>query len=81
MKFKLHQLKSWCNDKEKRELEKLGFYFEREKNTSWGEWHYCREKDPKIEINTLEELIIFTKKWGSIILTEDQIEIYNDYSE
>jgi hypothetical protein len=34
-----------------------------------------------IEINTLEELIALSEKYGEIILDGDSIEIYDDYRE
>jgi hypothetical protein len=83
MKFELSQEKVWVDDKEKKELEKLGFKFVKENRlpyTSCGEWYHSG-KNPKIEFNTLKELMNFIKKYGQIVLSEDEIEIYNDYRE
>lgn len=35
----------------------------------------------EIEINTLEELVRFTREYGEIVLDENYIEIYDDYRE
>ena len=40
-----------------------------------------RHFEKTIEINTLEELLDFVEENGSIILSEDSIEIYDWYRE
>ena len=34
-----------------------------------------------VEINALEELLAFVAKYGRIVLSENEIEIYDDYRE
>ena len=34
-----------------------------------------------VEINSLEELLAFVAKYGRIVLSENEIEIYDDYRE
>ena len=34
-----------------------------------------------VEINSLEELLAFVAKYGLIVLSENEIEIYDDYRE
>lgn len=87
MRFKLTQNKNWCDNEEKEKLERLGFKFKKEETEEykhWGEWN-CQSSswDPEteIEIDTLEELMKFIREWGTIVLTKDKIEIYNDYRE
>jgi len=76
MKFNLCTSGYFYDDAEKRkELEALGFVFENIKET----WHIV--KTTTIEINSLEELLAFTEKWGDIVLNNDTIEIYDYYRE
>jgi hypothetical protein len=79
MRFRLTQDLWWCNDVEKRKLEKLGFKFTKEKNVV-GIW-YAKDTEVYIEINTLEELLKFTDKYGEIVFSKGHIEIYNGYRE
>ncbi len=71
-------------EKETDRLKELGFKFKKlEEDEFMGyttKLEYF-EDDPTIEINSLEELIDFNKKYGRIILSGNQIEIYNDYRE
>ena len=34
-----------------------------------------------VEINSLEELVNFSNKYGTLVFNEDTIEIYDDYRE
>lgn len=82
MKYKLSQAKSYVNNETKNELEKLGFSYVKEKEIPiYGDWYCKNENDLFIEINTLEKLQEFVKKYGKIVLSEDSIIIYNDYLE
>ena len=38
---------------------------------------------PEIELNSIQELIDFSKEWGELVINHDppRIEIYNDYRE
>lgn len=63
-----------CDESEKVVIPKKGNYLE---HTEWV-----------VEINTIEELMAFCKKYGDIIISEqscemkfNEIEIYDDYRE
>jgi Trm5-related predicted tRNA methylase len=76
----------------KSNLEKLGFKFEphddhynalyqqiyKSKKTMY---HMLWDQDVEIEISTLEELMKFQKRFGQIIVKQEEIEIYDDYRE
>jgi len=83
MIFKLSQLYYWVDKEEKEQLEKLGFKFKKtgKKYRSHGEFEVGSNENLTIEISTLEELVSFVKKYGKIVLYEDEIEIYNNYRE
>lgn len=77
MKFELSTSKYFYPDKNERiELSKLGFTFRPSKYKE-----YVIEGTPEIEINSLEELIEFSKEFGELIIEDESIEIYNDYRE
>lgn len=62
----------------------LGFTFERKEHMlpSQRNTYYLElQGEPTVEINTIEELVDFTEKYGEIIVYKDTIEIYNDYRE
>ncbi len=86
MKFRLRQDKNWVQtDEEKEKLEELGFQFIAETNPEdrrgYGKWRYNSDYLPEIEINSLEELMKIVEKYEQIIITKDEIEIYNYYRE
>ena len=60
----------------RKKLEKIGFTF---KPSDYKD--FTIEGSPEIEINSLEELIEFTDRFGEIIVSNSSIEIYNDYRE
>lgn len=65
------------------EFDKEKFGFKKDEDGDYiGPWHIDFEP-PIIEINTLEELVEFGKKYGTLILRakDSEIEIYNDYRE
>ena len=68
------------NDQAKREkLEKLGFKFE-----PCGGYPFTKSLDTPtitIEISTLEDLMEFINEYGTIVLTRENITIYDDYLE
>lgn len=65
-------------------LKEFGFSFE-ETPPFWenDKRNYLRIKDEDVfvEINTLEELLEFTKKYGNIVFGENSIIIYNGWLE
>lgn len=77
MKFELSTSKYFYPDKNERiELSKLGFTF---RPSEYKE--YVIEGTQEIEINSLEELIEFSKEFGELIIEDKSIEIYNGYRE
>ena len=84
MRFRLTQDKFWMGDEEKERLEELGFKFKEELNEDYrknGKWKCDSNVEPGIEINSLDDLMKLVEKMGDIILSEDRIEIYNNYRE
>lgn len=57
------------------------------RTSEWSDKSPCEEciKNKEnvwtVGINTLEELITFVQKYGTIVLDESHIEIYDDYRE
>lgn len=77
MKFTLSTSGYFYNDPESREeLSRLGFTFSLK-----NKFYHINQNTIEIEINTLEELVEFTKKYGEIVFSDGQIEIYDDYRE
>ena len=83
MKFKLENVAYRTDKKHAEELAKIGFKISPETNKVYmldGEYVVSHDYSPEIEIKTLEDLMRFVKKHGSIILHEDgRIEIDDDY--
>lgn len=74
MEFKLDTSGYFYKDKKDHEnLKKLGFKF----NGNMID----RFKTPTININTLTELLEFIKKYGTVIIDEESIEIYDNCRE
>jgi len=63
-----------------KQLEKLGFKFKKNKPTFANPLVVTQYK-PKIELNTIDELLAFSKKWGELIIYKKTVEIYNGYRE
>ncbi|WP_114752280.1 hypothetical protein [Pleomorphovibrio marinus] len=77
MKFKLQTTGDFYpKDEERKKLEPLGFKF----IPSDYERFYI-EGEPEIEINSLEDLIEFSNKFGELIISDGYIEIYDNYRE
>ena len=85
MRFRLTQNKFWMGDEEKEKLEKLGFKFKEELNEDYRKrnekWKCDNNVEPVIGISSLEDLMKLVKDYGVIVLSENGIEIYNDYRE
>ena len=84
MKFNLSTSESAYNDKDKKQLEKLGFVFK--KQSSYTDETGYIDGYIIIEINTLEELLEFQKNYGRLVISgssEDGLwlEIYDGYRE
>jgi len=82
MKFRLTTTGNLYWAEEAKKLEKLGFEF-REGESAWeGKIvFYKKESNLTVEINNLDELLAFQKEWGDLILSENKIQIYDDYAE
>jgi hypothetical protein len=89
MKFKL-STSCYFYDKDSAEkLKGLGFEFDEiqqhQRNHLGLSQDYTHDIDitvnPEIEINTVEELVAFSKQWGQLIINGDSIEIYDDNRE
>ncbi len=69
----------YCDSDIKKDLEEIGFTF---KKTELKDKEYYIQGSPEIEIDSLDELIKFSNKFGNIIINSyGTIEIYNDYRE
>lgn len=80
MKFELSTAGNYYSKEEVKELEKLGFEFIKDSNYISGEI-YRIVRNTSIEINSLDELIEFSGKYGELIFDANSIIIYNDYIE
>jgi hypothetical protein len=76
MKFKISTTGSFYSNKDDiSRLEKIGFSF----NDIQSEHGFYIKGKPIIEINTIEELLNFTAIHGEVIISDDSIEIFDDY--
>lgn len=75
MRFKLSTTTSFPDKKYAKKLMKLGFKIEA------NPLYISGNQELFIEINTLEELMDFVKKWGKCVIYDDEIEIYDSYRE
>lgn len=83
MKFRLDTSGSLYEPEKAARLEALGFRFEPDPREPGARLYKPLELnlDVTTEIATLEELVEFTRKWGRVVLSEGEIEIYDDYRE
>jgi hypothetical protein len=83
MKFEVSTVGYWYQYEEKQKLELLGFKFKptEPEYRFWGEWQKEDPYEVEIEINTLEELLLFIKTYGEIIFNDNSILIYDNYIE
>ena len=83
---------SYIDGRHKKNLEKLGFKFKPHDETYdalykelWKSnkqiFYMGYEQNVEVEINSLEDLLQFAKKFGKLIIDENTIEIYDDYRE
>lgn len=78
MNFKLTMSdNSFDTFEETKPLRRLGFFIEKEIKG----YSAKLSVEPTLVINTIEELVAFTKKYGKIIVNSDEIEIYNGFRE
>ena len=82
MKFRLETSGIYYSESEKNKLEKLGFHFaEADKRNLSTAYRIKSYPKVEIEINSLEELMILVKEFGEIIISENELEIYDNYRE
>lgn len=87
MKLKLITSGRFYEEDDKVNLEKLGFKFKTTKEMYGKEtikkWYLEKDDDSPIyiEINSIEELMNFVREWGNVIISCDEIEIYDNYRE
>lgn len=83
MKFRLITAGTYYSKKQAEGLMKLGFVFEPVNESQFKKLHNPSfrmvESNVFIEINTLEELLAFSDEWGSLIIDQDTIQIFDDY--
>jgi len=78
MKFKLYNVEICPTKEYAAKLAILGFETIERQDCGLRIKH---SNDLTIEINTLEDLVKFTKEYGSIVLDGDELTIYDDYME
>jgi hypothetical protein len=84
MKFELTTTGFSYNDEAAEKLQSLGFEF---RDVSPCMFILSTKqkltKEISIEINSLEELMAFSEKWGELVISHNPpgIEIYDDYRE
>lgn len=85
MRFTLTTSKLTYTIEEADALRPLGFAFVDYERNPWEDEDEVlaidQTKNPSIELNTLEELMEFRKKYGTIVFSEWGIEIYNGHRE
>lgn len=78
MNFKLTTSRYFYIDPDQiKDLEKLGFVFA----LIYPQNNYRISEASSIEIKSLDELMVFVKEYGDLVVSENAIEIYNDYRE
>ena len=82
MTFKLSTSRYFYTDNEMEKFKQLGFTFGRYEDTIFDDnAKNTIAGEPEISINSIEELIDFSDQWGKLIISNGNIEIYNDYRE
>jgi hypothetical protein len=83
MRFLLVTTGRHYGENQKIELESLGFEFHLNDRLRYTGRPYTMDKDKQvfIEMESLQELVDFSDKWGQIIVNNNEIEIYDDFRE
>lgn len=86
MKFYIKTSGMYYYDKNKIDkLKRLGFEFDPKGYILNSSSTICFDDDdpelPTIEINSLDELMQLVHEYGDLIVSESEIEIYDDYRE
>jgi hypothetical protein len=85
MEFELSNVRYWVEESYAKRLEKLGFKVKKEERPEfplfYGQYYveHCELPNSalKLTINTLDELMLFVKEYGQIILHDKSITIYD----
>lgn len=80
MKFDLSTAGNFYTVEDAKKLEELGFQFD----DNGYDKRICKRiisNSVEINISSLEELLIFSDKWGKLIINSNEIIIYDDYCE
>lgn len=80
MKFNLSTVGQFYTVEDAKKLEELGFEFD---DNGFSK-RLCKRmitRSVEINISSLEELLEFSKKWGELIISGNEIIIYDDYRE
>ena len=77
MKFKLDNLIDWPDEMDYEKYESVGFKF---KPVSDGK-KKISDSERSIEINTIEDLKNLLDKFPELIISKDEITIYDGYNE
>lgn len=62
------------------DLKELNWPLDEEGNPR-NRWDHVDFALPKVEINSLDELMNFINAYGKVVVFKDKIEIYNSYRE
>lgn len=82
MKFIVSTSGNFYNSESIKSLKELGFKFSDYTKLDDERTNYMENDEVFIEINNLDELLEFQKKFGDLIISEDnKLEIYDDYRE
>lgn len=80
MQFSVRTTGNFYETEAKERLERLGFQFVSDERAHDGGWWIHGEG--RVDLVTLEELLAFQQQCGCpVILSEDTLEIYDDYRE
>jgi len=80
MKINLSTVGLYYTIEDAKKLEELGFKFD---DNGFSK-RLCKRiitRSVEINISSLEELLEFSKKWGELIISGNEIIIYDDYRE
>ena len=79
MKFELRTATPYYNDSDALKLRALGFQFV--VNEWAGDQNEISDKPVEVEINSIDELMEFSKKYGDLIIRDGGIIIYDGHIE
>lgn len=80
MKFNLSTVGHFYTVEDAKKLEELGFQFD----DNGFDKRICKRiitRSVELNISSLEELLAFSDKWGLLIISSNEIIIYDNYCE